>query len=334
MSEVAAAPAPVAPSAPAPTLSVAPAPAAPDANLVAAADVAVGMAVPASTEVAPADAPQDRWSPRFTALARKERAVLAKETEYKEQQAKVAPLIQAQALYEAGDTIGALQALGMIDESGERFAKTMEDLTHYTLKGKAVDPEVRALKQQLRDIDGRLRQDADAKTAAQKENEQRIQDRAVEWHKGKIAEHIQTSPERAEFMANVADARGLSHPVELVNTVCKEYFTRTGELLDIAKATEMVETKLVELGAEGISKLSRFEKLRPKADPNAAKDDVAAARSKFGAEFERTVAERTRQASGGPSTITNSQAQAPQREPLVNTDDPAECRRRALAMMG
>lgn len=236
-----------------------------------AADVLDASAPAATTEEAPAEpakaeAPA-KVDPRFSALARKEAELhRAREAMKAEKAALEAAHRQVVAFEEARsvakrDPLAALEALGI----------SVNDVNERVLNGNVPTPadEVASLREEIE----RLRVDQEsARVKAEEAAAARLaveQKAIIEEARVQAVEHVRTNPTRYDLtIANFGET--------LVPQVREEHFARTGKLLTVEQAADLVE-KHFEGIADRVANARKFQaKLQSRTSPAPAATPPAA----------------------------------------------------------
>lgn len=257
--------------------------------------VAPVAAPPAPTNGAsppPAAAPEpkkedERFAPRFAALARKEKGLVEKEKGLSEREKGLAEREAKLAGYESLKDRAKKDPVSVMNELDMSY----EQLTRMILNdGKpGTEDKITELEQKLEDErKARIeKEEADKKreTAAQKE----WVERQFAWYRDSIKRTIESAPDDFELIiANEAH--------DLVWSVTEEWFNETGEILSVADAAKRVEDYLT----ADAEKLLKTKKLSARVTPQSPKAEQAKAN---GASSITEAARTLRSA----RTLTNSQ---------------------------
>jgi hypothetical protein len=247
-----------APAATPEALAVAPtAPAVPATPTATATEA--NPALRSSTEQAQAAAEDTKpLSPQQVALARQRRALMLKERELQVREKALAEKTQvppAQAAVKRMIDVARLKSepLSVLQEEGV----TYEQLTEAILNGKAVDPEVSALKREV---------------AALKEGiDQKLEARDRQAEKAALDDMERTAHRLArqgDDFALVRETRSVPKVRELIART----WEKTGEILDVPEAMRLVEEDLVSetLRVAAINKVQGKLAPKPAAPPQAS----------------------------------------------------------------
>jgi hypothetical protein len=301
----------------------------------------------------PPEPKKDPMSPRFAALAKKEKAIVeshnalkAKEAEI-EQRAKatadrVARIERLEKAADAGDYDAVMELLGATKDD-DALKKFMTGINSVVLRKKDLPPEVIETMRTVRE----MRAEAEAQKKAADDAKKKAEDDAkaakeqagmrfkVDYLAGPATAFIKKEAEKFEVLSHALaesdTARGL---------VLEKVWSKMAELYDpknpttteeqdaklLAKAVESVEDELAKLYAGEISKLLGLKKLQPKKEeppsPKTGKELRSAAQKLLDGQ----------PATSRPKTLTNSVQQAPVREEAASTD-PDVLFQRALKLL-
>lgn len=199
----------------------------------AAPDVAVEpVETPVSTPPpAPEPAPeQDSMAARFAALSKKEKAIVERERQLKEQyESKVQAWERAQHDAKT-NPIKYLESIGL----------TLEDVANHVLSDNAEQPlspeelRVKQIEDKLAAIEAqKVKEQEEAQLAAQQEYQLMVE-KTVSGYKNAITQYLQEH-------ADTYELTGQLDSVDLVYDVTEQYYNQTGELLPIDQAVQAVE---------------------------------------------------------------------------------------------
>lgn len=221
---VAEVPLPAAEASPAPELEVSPVVETPEP----------ASAEPAASDAAPEPAPVT--SAQFAALAKREKALVLREKAAKDEAAAVAERLARAETYEARKAKASEDPLSVLGELGLTF----EQLTAAVLKqGEPPTADDRVAKLEARlEAEAKARADGEAAAKAQAEAMSKHQlEAAVAGFKNQISGFVKENTEKYEMIA-AEDAS------ELVFDVIDENYNKTGKLMTVEAASDMVEEYL------------------------------------------------------------------------------------------
>lgn len=253
-----------------------------------AAAVAPTNGAPAAAAPVPEPKKEDeRFAPRFAALARKEKGLVEKEKGLSEREKTLAEREAKLAGYESLKDRAKKDPVSVMNELDMSY----EQLTRMILNdGKPTDEDKvaeleRKVEEERQARIAKEKAEADRELAAQKE----WVDRQFAWYKDSIKRTVASAPDEYELIiANDAQ--------DLVWSVTEEWFNETGEILPPAEAAKRVEAHLT---AEA-EKLLKTKKLSAKLAPQSPPAEQAKAN---GADPITEAARTLRSA----RTLTNSQ---------------------------
>ncbi len=221
--------------------------AAPGLESQATPPAAVVSAAPPPEETPPATPveeakPEVDFSARFTALAKKDKALTQRERAIKAQE-------QALTEYTKAKEQARLDPLAFLEAHGLSY----DDVTQFVLNDRKLTDA-----QRLALVEEQLAAEREAKTQAQKDAERADVEATINGHKEAIKDFIISGGDAFELCQ--------SHEAEdLVYEVIEQHWTETGEILPIKSAAEAVEMHLENLAREKVLKLKRFQ---PKTEPS------------------------------------------------------------------
>lgn len=301
----------------------------------------------------PPEPKKDPMSPRFAALAKKERTIVESQNSLKAKEAEIETREKAigerlgrverfERAVEAGDFDAVMELAGATkdDDSLKRF---MTGINGVVLRKKDLPPEVietmRAVREMRAEKDAQVKAAEDAKKKAEENAKTEAEQSNVRYKAGFLGTRA------APFIKGAADKfEVLAHAIAESETakaaVLDKVWAKMGELYDaknparneedenklLAKAVESVEDELAKLYAGEIQKLLGLKKLQPTKEepptPKTGKELRSAARKQLDGQ----------PATSRPKTLTNSVQQAPVREDEPSTD-PDMLFQRALKLL-
>jgi hypothetical protein len=184
--------------------------------------------VPTSDPIEQAQAPEETrpLSPQFVALAKKQRALQVKERELAQRE----QALQSQAPAGQEDVIAKLKAnpLGVLQEAGV----TYDQLTEAILANQSgVTPELQAMKAELK----ALKEDLNSQFVTR---DQQAEQQVL----GEIKREALALTAQGEQYEAIREAKAQNTVVDLIHRTWK----KTGEVLDVSEAAELVENQLIE----------------------------------------------------------------------------------------
>lgn len=199
-----------------------------------------------SNEQATVEATQP-LSPQFAALAKQKRALQVKESELKEREAKLA----ASGATEGPDKLIERlksQPLSVLQEHGV----TYEQLTNAILNGEQGNPEIQALKEELKALKGEVKETF--QTREQQQEEAALTEMLFE------AEDL---AKEGEDFALIREQDAYEKVLRLIEGT----YRKTGRVMDVRTAMERVESELL-TNAEKLARLGKVQsKIAPPAPP-------------------------------------------------------------------
>lgn len=305
------------PQNPAP-VAQAPVPAAPEAPKPNAAPTDPA-ATSAPTEIGKDPDPKaDKFSARFAALTRQEKALRAEQAKWKAEreaeQKEWAPKIEKAQRYEE------LKAKGKTDkaiamEALNELGLTYDDLTKMFLNDSKPTPEMiaRAAQEQVEALRREQAEEREKLTKAQKDDQAKAEQAAVDQFKTQIRETMNAKPE--DFELTLTHKNG----VELVYDVIEEHYKSTGRVIPAEEATALVE-KHLEAELEESAKAGKLpKKLQRLLGVKAGEGENPAPEGPKGDGAATKAAQPV-----APRTLTNSSATAtptPTRAPVKSLDE-------------
>jgi len=242
-----------------PTTSV-PLPAASEAPATAVdapvAETTVAVEAPAepAAAVAPAEQPAEekptKVDPRFSALAKKEAMLYREREAIKAQKAALEAAHRQVVAFEEARQIAKQDPLAVLSALG----LTYDDVTAKALGvEKPTTPEaevaaVRAELERFREEQAEAAQRAEAAKAQALEAERQA---VIETFRRDAVAHVESNPEKYELTR-------IHEAASLVPQVVEQHFAKTGKLLDVAQAAELVEKHFEQL-AEKAAKARKFQ---------------------------------------------------------------------------
>lgn len=207
-------------------------------------------------ETKPAEAPveakepekDDKFSSRFAALAKREKAIQAREAKIKEMETRFSSIDKQDAEFKS-NPIKFLQ---------DRYGLSYNDLTQLVLNDNKPTPEmkVRELEEKLTAFE-RQKQDE-----AKKAEEERING-VINKFMGEIGSFVDDNANEFELIKAHGEGK------ELIYNVIDQHLSRTGRMLSIKEAAEHVEKYLTD-EAQRFLNLNKFKpKEAPKEAPKA-----------------------------------------------------------------
>lgn len=201
-------------------------------------------------ETAPEVDQEDIFASRFAALTKKEKKLVEERAKIKEYETKIKE-------YESIKEQGIAKAL-------ETFGFSIDDVINYALGEDAelvkepVDPN-----QQLREEFEAYKKSVEEKELEAQKARQEAQEReinqAIDSHKQSIADLLSQNADKYELIVTQGQQ-------ELVWEVTEAHFNKTGEILSVEQASDMVENHL-EKEVEKFLKLKKFNKQPVKEEP-------------------------------------------------------------------
>jgi uncharacterized protein len=231
------------PQSPAPAAQVpVPAPAeAPKPNAAPVADPAAPASPP---EIGKDPEPRaDKFSARFAALTRQEKALRAEQAKWKAEreaeQKEWAPKVEQAKKYEELKTKGKTDkaiALEALQELGLSY----DDLTKMFLNDSKPTPEMiaRAAQEQVEALRREQIEEREKLSKTQKDSQAAAEQAAIDDFKAQIRDTMSVKPD--EFELTLTHANG----VQLVYDVIEEHYKATGRVLPAEEATALVEKHL------------------------------------------------------------------------------------------
>lgn len=220
-------------------------------------------------EPAVVDAPKESAAQRFAFLAKKESALQKQRAEIKAareamtaQQAEIEKIRQEIEAAKSKKSSYRTNPLSLLEENG----LTYKELTDYILNNNTVSTEsqIKAIQDRLDETEKRREQE---KLEAQKRAEDQAREReaqVIQEFRSEISSFIKAKAETFELTA-------LYDGSDLVYDTVEEYFNKTGKVLSIPEAVELVE-KYFESQVE---KAAKTKKLSSKlAAPSKPQDDT------------------------------------------------------------
>jgi hypothetical protein len=211
---------------------------------------------PVNTEAAPVEAPKKPevdFDSRFAALARKEKALVERERNYKGQFEKTKTELSEYEEYK--------KFLATPNDSPDRLMKTLEKAGYTWEKAIEIasnmpqttqDSEVLTLKQKIAAMEKR---EADKEKAALEKETEAKDSAIVKEHKTAIKEHISTDADKYEFVTAYGQ-----EGIDQVFEVIEAYWDENEEILSIDKAAEFVENYLEQEASKfkGLKKVAKL----------------------------------------------------------------------------
>lgn len=213
--------------------------------------------IEAEQQLKPANTP---ISSKFSALAKKEKGILAKMEAYKSQESNVASREAQLAAREAklsefeslrSNPMKALESLGL----------DYNQITQYMLNNGEKPVELQ-LKDVMSEVEHMKQLQADSKAQAKKEQEDamKVQEaEVIESFKTEISSFLKTNVEKYELI------QGFKQESLVFDTI-EEYYTANNKVLSITEASDMVEKYLEQEAEKALS----FNKIKAKANPQPA----------------------------------------------------------------
>lgn len=212
---------------------------------------------------APQPADENSLSARFAALAKREKAIVDREKKAQELGKKYEPLIQSLAKFKE-DPVTALDAM-------EAEGVTFEMLAQAYLKRK--DPNAQPTAE---DKYAELQKRLDAIEQEKKDNAlreaQAKEAQAVDAFKGQIKSFVESGGEKYELIQ-------AQNAIDVVYDVIEQHYQKTGEIMDVATASDHVENHLYEEGKRllAIKKFGFQPPTSQEATPQAPQKPASAA---------------------------------------------------------
>lgn len=216
----------------------------------------------APKEETPENKEQERLSPRFAALAKREKAI---QREQQAAKAREAQLLERETLIKQKedwvtnakmDPLKALEALGL----------TYQEVTDFILNGNKPSPEneIQAVR---KEINAWKKQQEDAAKKAQEEAQLRakaeVEEKISKFKEG-LNEFIGKNPEKYELIH-------LNDASDLVYDTIERHWNDTGKILKMDEACDMVEDFF---DKDQVEKLLKAKKIQAKLNPVVKKDDT------------------------------------------------------------
>lgn len=301
----------------------------------------------------PAETKKDPMSPRFAALAKKEKAIVESQNALKTKEAelqqrekaateRVSRFERLEKAVQDNDYDAVMEILGATKDD-DALKKFMTGINSVVLRKKDLPPEVIETMRAVREM--RAEKEAQAKAA---EEAKKKADEQAEEEKKQSGARYRTNfldTRAVPFIKSAADkfevlAHALTESDTAKTAVLDKVWSEMAKLYDpknptrseedenklLASAVEKVEDELATLYAGEIQKLLGLKKLQPKQEapptPKTAKDLRSEARKQL----------EGQPATSRPKTLTNSVQQAPAREE-AETTDPDVLFQRALKLL-
>ena len=298
---------------------------------------------------APVVPAKDVMSPRFAALAKKEKAIFEQEQGFKTREAQIAEKVahverweKAQKAIDAEDWDAVMDHLGVTADDA-RYQKFMTGVTQVALRKKDLPPEVLETRRKLKQIEDERAAEKkladDAKKAAEDAKLEAVKQQAEsnkQWFLSTAVAHVKANSGDLEVLAyalSQEDQRGDVLEAIWKKTEKLEIEARgKKEPADLNKwlaaAAQDVESKLTTLyGSElqAISSLNKFKQAPP--EPKLDETKPAAARAAALKQLQDGPPANPR-----PKSLTNGVQQAPARDDVTD-DSPEACFERALKLL-
>lgn len=198
-------------------------------------------------------------SPRFAAIARKEREILKRQQELKtEREAFLAEKARIDELSKSSQSVESLFKTDPV-AAMEKYGWSYDKLTNFVLGKGAPTPEMIAeqiIDKKLGEFKTESQKKEEARLEAEKKKAQEDIDSTLTWFKGQISEFVQANPDDCELITS-------SGAEELVLQVIQEHFEQTKRVLSVKEAASWTERYL-----EGeVDKLLSTKKVKAKATP-------------------------------------------------------------------
>lgn len=214
------------------------------------------------TEAAPVETPKTEaepaLSPKFAALAKKAKQAYQAQERLKAEKAVIESQrkeIEQFNKYKTEATSNPLKAL-------EALGWKYDDLVNYVLNDQKPTESQQISKVQA-EIEALRKEQADKERLSVEREQQAAQrqfEETINAFKEKVTEHVTGNPDKYELIA-ATDSQ------ELIFDTIEEYFNKTGKIMAIDKAAELVESYLENEAEEKILKSKKFQsKLAPKKD--------------------------------------------------------------------
>jgi hypothetical protein len=188
-------------------------------------------------------------SPRFAALARKEKHLVEREKKTKEMEIKLQNFEKSIENIKK-DPMAALQQIGMTFEELAQAYIASQDPEYVP----TTEDKIKALEEKL---SKKEQEELEAKKALETktiEEEQKYLDEVVSNYKATIKAEVEANSEKYELIA-------ANDAIDMVFEVVESYFADSGEVLDLQQALDSVESHL----EEEAKKLLNLKKFAPKS---------------------------------------------------------------------
>lgn len=225
------------------------------------------VAAPETPVATPPEPEQDSLATRFAALSKKEKAIVERERQLREQyESKVAAWEQAQQDAKK-NPIKYLESIGL----------TLEDVANHVLSENTDQPlspeemRVKQIEEKLAAMEAqKLKEQEEAQQAAQRAQQEMIE-QTVSGYKNVITQYLQQNPDTYELTAQLDS-------VDLVFDVTEQYYNQTGELLPLDQAVQAVE-EYWEAEVERVMQLNKIKTKYGRSTPEEPKIPSQAERS-------------------------------------------------------
>lgn len=209
----------------------------------------------------------DSMAARFAALSKKEKAIVERERQLREQyETKVSAWEKAQQEAKA-NPVKYLESLGLtLEDVANHVLSNNEEqpLSPEELRVKQIEDKLTALEQQ------RIREQQEAEQAAIAAQQQMIE-QTVTGYKNVISQYLSENPDTYELTAQLDS-------VDLVFDVTEQYYHQTGKLLPLDQAVKAVE-EYWEAEVERVMQLNKIKTKYGRTAPEEPMKESGAERS-------------------------------------------------------